>query len=106
MKLLVCFKCKDIFSLTHELRECSCKLVSGQYRPDGWHADVYMPDRKSGAVLGFANSSFEQALRNQINYGDKTEEMIYAGGKVAPGREFNAFIVPESAPTVEYHYYE
>lgn len=106
MKLLNCFSCGDVFALHYSLRECSCKKVSGQYRKDGLHADVYMPDRKSGAVLGFANRSFQRALIDQAAFGD-SEELMYYGGKMTPsGRTFNAFIIPEAADTVHRHYSE
>lgn len=104
MKLLACFKCNDIFSLSREYKECGCKAVSGNYLSDGITADVFMKDRKSGAVLGFANSSITSALREQIINGDLPATMPYCGKIVAPGREFKAFIIPESADSVVWHY--
>lgn len=104
MKLLMCFECGDLFPLSLETQSCKCEAVSGEYREDRLHADIYMRDRRAGTVLGFANRSFKTAIREQMEYGDKTEEMIYCGQKVAPGREFTAFIIPESAPTIHYHF--
>jgi len=106
MKLLTCFSCRDVFSLGMYLHECSCGTVSGKYRPDGLHADVYMPSRESGAVLGFANSSFKQALLEQSAFGDLPITMPYMGKEVAKGREFLAFVIPETADTVRRHYSE
>jgi hypothetical protein len=57
-------------------------------------------------VLGFANSSFIEAARAQLWDGDSKNTMWYAGKNVAKGREFEAFIVPESADSVDWNYGE
>lgn len=106
MKLLMCNSCQSIIALSFALKECGCKEVSGKYREDGLHADVYMPNRLSGLVLGFANGGFSYAVNNQLKEGDSKELMGYAGGVVTRGRDFPAFIIPESAPTVHRHYHE
>lgn len=106
MKLLQCLSCGDIFNLTYDYKECSCKAVSGNYREDGLHADVWMTDRKFGVVLGFANGSYRNAVFTQLEEGDSSETMLYAGRKEVKGRDFAAFIIPESAPTVHRHYAE
>lgn len=106
MKLLQCFSCGDIFNLTIDYKECSCKAISGNYREDGLHADVWMPNRKSGVVLGFANRSYRTATHYQFWEGDSTETMEYCGRKEVKGRDFTAFIIPEAAPTVHRHYHE
>lgn len=104
MKLLQCLSCYDLFPLRYEYRECSCKTVSGEYRGDGLHADVWMPHRMSGIVLGFANGSYTYAVHKQVVEGDSQELMNYSGERVVKGRDFVAFIIPESAPTVHRHY--
>lgn len=106
MKLLQCFSCHDLFPLRYEYRECACKTVSGNYRDDGLHADVWMPTRMSGVVLGFANSSYTYAVHEQIVKGDSTETMWYGGRQEVKGRDFVAFVIPEAAPTVHRHYNE
>lgn len=103
MKLLACNLCGDVFNLTREYRECSCKSVSGNY-VDRLNAEVFMSKRGNGFVLGFANSSFGSAIWAQHVNGDSEEVMPYMGTTVAKGRDFAAFIIPESAPSVTYHY--
>lgn len=105
MKLLYCLACGDIFSLdVGTLRECGCKLSSGNYRKDGLIADIYTRDSKSAVVLGFANSSFGYAVKDQLICGDLPKGMPYCGKVVSPGRDFKAFIIPESADSVVWHY--
>ena len=106
MKLLVCYKCNDVFNLSFEIKECTCTAVSGVYRADGVSADVWMPSRKSGAVLGFLNGGFTRALSDQYHKGDPKETMMYGGRVEVKGRDFTAFVIPESASTVHYNYTE
>ncbi len=100
MKLLACFTCNDVFNLTYHKKECKCTLVGGAYSSDGVTAHVHMPDRLSGAVLGFANSTIGAAIKEQQLEGDLPKTMRYAGEMVSPGRTFDAFVIPESAPSV------
>ena len=105
MKLLYCRICEDIFPLDMGgLRECACKLSSGEYRKDGLTVDVYTLNRHTALVLGFANSSFRNAIGEQLAYGDLPATMPYCGKIVAPGRDFKAFVIPESADSVVWHY--
>lgn len=100
MKLLLCRKCSDVFSLyaTEESRTCKCGACGGRYVN---HVDAEVTGQKDQFfVLGFANGSLVSALRAQLYAGDSDEVMTgaYAGHK--KGRGFEAFIVPESSPTV------
>lgn len=83
MKLIFCKKCNDVVALRRQERSCFCGESKGAYGPDGLHATI------SGFAipLGFANSSFEHALRNQPEEG---------WGKV-----FTAFVIEKDCPTVE-----
>jgi hypothetical protein len=74
--------------------------VSGSYL-DQLNAEVQMPDRSCGVVLGFANSSIGDAIYQQVHYGDSTQTMRYGFEEVAKGRDFAAFIIPESADSVK-----
>lgn len=104
MKLLVCLKCSDVFSLSiHEWKTCACKTVSGAY-VDQLNAEVQMPDRSCGVVLGFANGSIGDAIYQQVQYGDSTQTMRYGLQHVTKGRDFAAFVIPESADSVKRHY--
>lgn len=58
-------------------------------------------NREKIFVLGFANGSLISALREQIAEGDLDEKMPYGGGIETVGRDFTAFIIPESASSVE-----
>ena len=98
MKLMYCAKCGDIRSLDKELRKCKCGSSSGRYI-NNLDAEV------SGAdcyVLGFANSSFEHALVQQMALGDSKEK--YSSGPykgLSVGRQFTAFIIPNDATSVK-----
>jgi hypothetical protein len=98
MKLLCCGKCNEVFNLSTQYKECSGGHGGGQY--------VSNVDAKVGGdptrifVLGFANTSFIGALRDQLSIGDRADD-FYSGGSGRPkGREFTAFVIPEAADSV------
>lgn len=99
MKLLLCVKCNDTFSLGFKYKECSCGLCGGQYI-DNLNAKVWGDPEKS-FVLGFANSTFTLALRDQLHRGDLPPTLYYGGQLTPPGREFTAFVIPNAAASVE-----
>ena len=83
MKLLYCGNCGDVFNLTEDERTCTCGRTRGMYidSVSAWYAgDLAVP-------LGFANTSFENALINQPDE-DK--------GK---GECFEAFVIPKHCAT-------
>lgn len=97
MKLILCEKCSDVVALKVDVvRNCFCGLSGGRY-VDELNAEVWGPCFK----LGFANSSLVAALRAQKFDGDSKEVMAYAGGLVTKGRDFRAFVIPESAETMK-----
>ncbi len=98
MKLLCCARCNEVFNLGHKYKECSGGHGGGQYLGD-IAARIWGP-KELIIVLGFANSSFVDAARAQIASGDLPKTMRYAGETVSPGRNFDAFIIPDSAPSV------
>lgn len=104
MKLLYCRTCDDIFNLTTDYRECTCKTSRGNYLKDGITAEVYTLNRHTALLLGFANYSFERAMADQLVHRDLPADMPYGGKIVSPGRNFKAFVIPESAPSVIWHY--
>lgn len=106
MKLLQCSLCGDVFSLRMSARSCQCGRSGGNYRDDGITVDVYTTKRNAAMVLGFANSTLISAEEDQKAFGDLPRTMRYAGRMVSPGREFKAFVIPESAPSVVWHYDE
>jgi hypothetical protein len=88
-----------VFNLSHTYKECNGGHGGGQY-VDNLNAKVW-GDPAQIFVLGFANSSFISALRDQLNKGDKEADFFYAGKMTPKGREFTAFIIPEAADSVE-----
>lgn len=104
MKLLHCRSCGDIFNLTTDYKECFCKTSSGVYQADRITAEVYTLNRHTAILLGFTNYSFNRALADQLVHGDLPVDMPYGGKMVSPGRNFTAFIIPEGAPSVIWHY--
>lgn len=90
MKLVLCHTCSSVFSLsTKNTKWCDCGAVSGIYT-DNLNSEVIGIKGKF-QVLGFANGSLIDAVRKQTWHGDL--DGFY-------GRTFEAFIIPEKAPTV------
>lgn len=88
MKLLLCVKCSDVFVLReNKKRACSCGLSDGEY-VDDLNAEVTGPC----IVIGFSNHSLLRTIRTQMSNGDQDD---------GNGRRFEAFIIPESAPSVK-----
>lgn len=83
MKLLYCPQCHDIVALYQEKRSCLCGLSSGKYLDDR----VTVKIDGAAIVLGFSNSEFFAAVRNQPEYG--------------LGHEFLAFVLPKSTEVVK-----
>ena len=82
MKLIMCKKCGDVYSLSKETKTCTCGSSWGEYI-DGINAKY----GGESIMLGFSNSSFTRALREcQPNN--------------VMGTEFTAFVIPESSPTI------
>ena len=100
MKLLLCVSCSDVFSLsTKGIKTCSCGKTSGEYVN---HLDAVVTGQKNKfVVLGFANDSLVDAIRDQFKYGDGSVKMDYGHEIVTKGREFFAFIIPDCASTVK-----
>ena len=99
MKLFLCVKCNQIFNLTYDYKECKGSHGGVQYI-DNINAKVW-GDLANIFVLGFANSSLSAALRDQVNHGDLAPTMRYAGRLTPPGRDFTAFVIPESANSIQ-----
>lgn len=76
MKLLYCGYCGDVFNIGYESKKCSCGRTSGLYL-DNVNARY---SGKHAVPLGFANNSFDNALKRQPNSG--------------MGKEFSAFVIP------------
>lgn len=100
MKLLLCITCNEIFNLSKTYRECKGGHTGGLYIND-LNAQYWGPKDKS-FILGFANNTLVSAIRSQINEGDQKPKYIPAYGNVSPGREFTAFIIPDSASSIEH----
>ena len=99
MKLFCCVKCNEVFNLSFDYKECEGGHGGGQY-VDRVNAKVW-GDLTYIFVLGFANSSFVSAMRNQLEHGDQPADFYYAGKMTPKGREFTAFVIPEAADSVE-----
>ncbi len=82
MKLLCCLECKDVFSLSFTEKKCSCGKTTGKY------LDVMNAEYKGPCVpLGFANSSFIEAVKNQ-------PEKDW-------GKDFTAFVIQKQCDTMK-----
>lgn len=83
MKLLYCNNCQDVFRLYKTTSTCLCSDSGGHYKTDGLNAIYYGP----AVPLGFTNTSFVDAIRNQPEWGK--------------GEPFTAFVIPKVCPTME-----
>jgi hypothetical protein len=90
MKLLFCLDCYDIVKLLNTERICSCGKSKGMYI-DKLNA-TYSGNAK---LLGFSNTSFSNAVREQIYRDNKNFKLTYLDGA-----EFTAFIIPESSSSI------
>jgi hypothetical protein len=106
MKLLFCLCCSDIFPLDYAHKSCSCQVTGGNYLEDGITAEVFTRNKRTAVVLGFANSTLVRAVKDQLAEGDLPATMPYCGKIVSPGRDFKAFVIPESADSVVWKYAE
>ena len=89
MKLLCCARCNEVFSLGYDYKECSGKHGGGKYVTN---ITAHIWGTKELIItLGFANTSFINAAKQQIMEGDS---------KTGRGREFTAFVIPNSADSV------
>ena len=90
MKLLMCEKCCDIFSLSLKLKTCSCGVTSGKY------IDKLNAEYKGKALLiGINNDSLKKAFWMQM-IDDKDE-----GSENCSGSTFEAFIIPKKTKTLK-----
>ena len=97
MKLLLCLKCSDVVKLRKSVPYCECGKSSGRYLDD-INAEYRGDD---AMLLGFANGSLIEAIREQQRKGDSEltfEHGVYAGQP--EGRKFTAFVIPESATSI------
>jgi hypothetical protein len=84
MKLIYCPECGDIFNLKlNERKTCSCGKSFGEYT-DILHAQI----SKTAIPLGFANFSFNDALKHQPK-------------KAGLGTNFIAFVIPTECDTIK-----
>ncbi len=81
MKLLLCLKCNDIFSLDFFEKSCSCGSTKGKYL-DQKFAEYC---GEFAVPLGISNPSLINAIKNQPHEG--------------MGELINAFIIPKNCPT-------
>jgi len=79
MKLLLCKKCSEIYSLSKETKTCTCGKTSGRYLDKG---NIEYTGGDNVFVLGFSNSSLINAL---IEHKDSN----------VMGTEFTAFVIPK-----------
>jgi len=98
MKLILCIKCSDVFSLRVTDRACSCGACGGRYLDD-FNAEIW-GDPSKYMILGFNNSSLVDACKKQLTEGDLLESMGGIYGDQPVGRRFEAFIIPEAARSV------
>lgn len=86
MKLLYCTQCKDIVLLHARERKCYCGESSGRYL-DALNAEYSGPC----LMLGIDNGSLREAVHSHKSHPDGLR-----------GIRFEAFIIPETAPTIKH----
>ena len=83
MKMIYCPKCHDVRKLQRKQVFCQCGESSGWYKQDGLNAVL----AGMAIPIGFQNTSFVEALKNQPEEGT--------------GAVFEAFVIPKECPTIE-----
>ena len=87
MKLLVCYRCKDVRALqVMERTICRCGSMWGQYMRNEMDA-AFGGD---GGLLGFSSSELGDAIYQQLKEGDLLSGL---------GRTFTAWVMPDGADT-------
>lgn len=81
MKLIFCKECCSVFSLSFIKKTCDCQKSWGLYESDGLNAKF----GGEAIPIGFGNSSFAYALKNQPQKG--------------MGCDFSAFVIPIECST-------
>lgn len=91
MKLLMCLKCGDIFSLSRKEKTCGCGETKGLY-VDELNAEI------SGECqpIGIANGSFSEAIKVQRIENKKPKRK----DECCKGIEFTSFFIPETATSI------
>ena len=89
MKLLLCSGCRDVVALQMDgRRTCRCGSSSGQYRADGWEADVWGPQ---AVMLGLRNEYLPELVLGQ------------AAGPGAGYATVGLYTIPPGDPHAFYH---
>jgi hypothetical protein len=93
MKLLLCSGCRDVVALQMDAkRTCRCGSSSGQYRADGWGADVWGPQ---AVLLGLRNQYIPALILGQgVELG---QEYVTVAVYAIPPWDRNAFYHDEEA---------
>lgn len=73
MKLLLCPKCSDVFSLSYEIKTCSCGHTIGRYIDDDYSRVHGIAEYCGGFPIVFKNDSLLEAIRNQPETGKGVE---------------------------------
>lgn len=82
MKLIFCPKCQDVLKLQPFKRNCQCGAAFGYYLNE-INAEI----GGKAIPVGFANSSFAEALRSRPETGS--------------GSRFEAFVIPKTCETIK-----
>ena len=88
MKLVYCRRCKDVITLAHQLRACSCGMSKGMYS-DTHHAQY---TGEFAVPLEILDESLAEAVLNQ----PKKETPDHKGGV-----RIDAFVIPKVCITME-----
>jgi len=88
VKLLNCTNCQDVVKLARKYKTCQCGKSVGYYMEDGLHAEY---GGEFAVLFGIANSTIRPAI-------DATREKPREDGL---GWRMEAFVIPDSAPTVK-----
>ena len=73
MKLLLCPKCSEVFSLSYKLKSCSCGYAVGKYLDDEYSKEHGIGEYAGGFPIIFKNDSLLEAIRNQPKDGRGVE---------------------------------
>lgn len=97
MKLIYCPDCFDVVKFKFNMSTCECGASWGYYEEDGLNA-------KYGGKcipLGISNASLHSAITNDL-FDKRVNEEHRAIHPKMSGFRFEAFVIPDVAPTIEF----
>lgn len=83
MKLLLCSKCSEIFSLSYTIKSCSCGNAVGRYLDDEYSMEHGIAEYCGGYPIVINNDALLEAITNQTKDGKGVEFLSFVASREA-----------------------